>query len=173
MLFAVRPEGKDKTSENGPWIEAPERYTVNAGTKQVTLSIGSYGVTLFSVRSDNAVDAIEGQGEFNEDSLPLLESEPHVMTMSLDGKALRGSEALALFPIGAGKISVAAAQGCDVVDIGEIVDGHFRPVETIEGRYENGQISFQIDETQSHYVVLIHSRTNRELARKLMDQAVQ
>jgi hypothetical protein len=172
-LLAVRPEGKDKTPENGPWIDTPERYTVNAGTKQVTLSLGSYGVALFSVRSDDAVDAIEGQGEFNEDGFPLLESEPHVMAMSLDGKPLRSAEALALFPIGAGNISVAAAPGCDVVEVGEIVEGRFRPLETIDGRYEKGRISFQIDETQSRHVLLIRSRTNRELARKLMDQVVQ
>jgi hypothetical protein len=172
-LFASHPNRKDEGSVNGPWIEAPESYEVDTAAGKIELPLGSYGVSLFALRGDNAIDALEGQGKFALNGSTLMVSEPHVMAMSLDEAALDRSQAIALFTIGAGKVTLAVPPAIDVVELGKIEGGKFRAVEEIRPDYENGKLTVHIDEVQASGVLLITSASNREHAHVLMDRALR
>jgi len=171
-LVAIHPEGEGYTN-NGPWINRPESYTVNVGNERIDLPLGGYGVSLFAVRGDGSIDALEGQGKFGVAGKVLLDAEPHVMAMSLDDVALSDSRAIALFAIGAGKISIASPPGLDLVEVGETDGGQFRPVEEIATSRQEGRLTFQIDYVQSRGVLLITSKANQDHARRLMNAVLQ
>ncbi len=163
----------DGSSHNGPWIERPENYAVNIGNERIDLPLGGYGVSLFAVRSDGSIDALEGQGRFGVDGTVMVDARPHVMTMSLDDVALTKSHAIAMFPIGAGQISIAAPSDVDLVEVGEPGADQFHPLEEIATSRQEGRLTFQIDDVQSRGVLLITSKTNRDYARQLMNAALQ
>ena len=172
-LVATRPD-RAGASVNGPWIEHPESFVINVGGKDVHLPLGVYGVSLFAVRENGAIDALEGQGKFSVDGIELLDAQPHVMAMSLDDVALTKSHAVAILPIGAGKISIVAPPDVDVVEVGEPgADAQFHPLEEIATSRQDGRLVFQIDDVQSRGLLLITSKSNRDHARQLMDAALQ
>jgi hypothetical protein len=171
-LLATNPGGEEAGSA-GPWIEHPESFVVNVGGKNVHLPLGVYGVSLFAVREDGSIDALEGQGKFSVDGTELLDAQPHVMAMALDDVPLTKSHAVALFPIGAGRISIAAPSDVDLVEVGELVADQLHPLEEIATSRQEGRLTFQIDDVQSRGVLLITSKTNRDHARQLMNAALQ
>jgi len=171
-LFSTRPE-RPGTSSNGPWIETPETYTLRMNDKRVDLPLGAYGVSLVAVQGDNSIDGLEGQGEFKENGSVLMGSEQHVMVMSLDQHALGESEAVALFPLGAGAVFLKTEAGIDTVEAGEIVNGQFRVLEKIPVNYSGGTLKFRIDEVQSQCVLLISSAGRQDRAHQLMNAALK
>lgn len=172
-LFAVpRPGELESRSVNGPWIKTPETYLVDTSSGRVKLPLGTYGVSLFATRREGGIDAVEGEGTFSVDEAILLKSEPHVMAMSLDKAALNKSHAIGIFAIGAGKISLATAPGVDVVEVGEIEKGRFKPIEQIKPSRTGGLLTFQIDAVESRGVLLITSRSNEKEAQQLINTAL-
>jgi hypothetical protein len=171
-LFAAKADRPGLTS-NGPWIDAPEAYTLHLGGQEVVLPLGAYGVSLVAVQKDQSVDALEGQGEFKENGSRLLASEPHVMAMSLDRRPLRESAAVALFPIGVGNVSVKTLAGIDTVEAGEVVDGHFHVLEKIPSRQADGRLTFRIDETQSQCILLLSPASKLDEAHRMMNAAFE
>jgi hypothetical protein len=95
------------------------------------------------------------------------------MAMALDDVPLTKSHAVALFPIGAGRISIAAPSDVDLVEVGELVADQLHPLEEIATSRQEGRLTFQIDDVQSRGVLLITSKTNRDHARQLMNAALQ
>lgn len=171
-LAATRPEG-DGYTVNGPWLDHPEIFVLNTGHHRIDLPLGAYGVSLLATGRDGLVDALEGQGKFSEDGAVLLESQPHVMVLSLDNAELSKSHAVALFVLGEGKISLALPEDVDVVEVGEITDGQFHAVEEVKTIREDGRLTFQLDDVQARGVVLITSRAERAHARQLMTAALE
>jgi hypothetical protein len=171
-LFATKPD-RSVTAPNGPWIESPESYTLRKDERQMQVPLGAYGVSLVAVQKDNSIDAVEGQGEFKENGSLLMASEPHVMAMSLDQHPLRESEAVALFPIGTGAVTLMTQGGMDTVEAGEVVDGQFRVLEKIPTKQVEGGLTFRIDEVQSQCILLVASAGRLGQAHQLMNAAVQ
>jgi hypothetical protein len=171
-LFAAKAD-RAAITPNGPWIDAPETYTLRLGDQQIELPLGAYGVSLLAVQKDHSIDALEGQGEFKENGSLLVASEPHVMAMSLDRRALRESEAVALFPIGVGSVSVKTVAGMDTVEAGEVVDGHFHVLERVPSRQADGRLTFRIDEPQSQCILLISPASKLDEAHRMIDAALQ
>jgi hypothetical protein len=171
-LFATKPD-RPGVAPNGPWIDSPEAYTLRLGGKEIEQPLGAYGVSLVAAQKDNSIDAAEGQGEFKEDGSLLMVSEPHVMVMSLDQRPLRQSEAVALFPIGAGKVSLMTQSGLDTVEAGEVVNGQFHVMERIPSQQGGGRLAFRIDDAQSQCIVLLSSGAKLERARETMNAALK
>jgi hypothetical protein len=171
-MFATKPD-RPGLAVNGPWIDIPEAYTLRLGDKQIEQPLGTYGVSLVAVKQDNSVDAVEGQGEFKEDGSLLMAAEPHVMAMSLDQHPLRESEAVALFPIGVGSISLKTLAGMDTVEAGEVVNGQFHVLEKIPSQQLGGRITFRIDITQSQCILLLSSAGKLEEAHQMMNAALK
>ncbi len=171
-LAATNPGG-ERSGGIGPWIERPESYVVETGNEIVHLPLGGYGVSLFAVRADGSIDALEGQGKFGVGGEALLESEPHVMAMSLDDVALNKSHAVALFALGRGRISMALPEDTDVVEVGETTGAQFHPVEEVKATREGSRLTFHLDEVQARGVVLISSKAERDHARQLMSASLQ
>jgi hypothetical protein len=171
-LAATNPEDVG-VNHIGPWIERPETYVVNVGGKNVHLRLGAYGVSLFAVRADGSIDAVEGQGKFRVDGTELLDAQPHVMAMSLDGTALNKSHAVALFALGGGRISMALPEDTDVVEVGETAGAQFHPVEEAKATREGSRLTFHLDDVQARGVVLISSKVERDHARQLMSASLQ
>jgi len=171
-LAATNPGG-EKHTVNGPWIERPESYVVKIGNQIVHLPLGGYGVSLFAVRTDGSIDALEGQGKFSVDGDVLLEAERHVMAMSLDDVALNKSHSIALFVLGEGRVSIAAPEDVDVVEVGDTEGGQFHEFEEIEASRTEGRLTFRLDDAQARGVVLITSKAERDRARQLMNAALQ
>jgi hypothetical protein len=172
-LLATRPEGDWKTRWNGPWIEAPEAYTLESGAGPIRIPLGTFGVSLVALRLDNRVDALEGQGRFEAGGTALVESEPHVMLMSLDNEPLGQSGTLALFVIGSGVVALRALPDEYVVEAGEFHAGAFRPVAEIPAQVENGMLRFRIDSVQAKLLLLISRRATIGEARVLMTEALK
>ncbi len=166
-LVATRPEAGAYTV-NGPWLDRPESFVVNTGSKRINLPLGAYGVSLVATRGDGSVDAVEGQGQFSVEGVTLLDAEPHVMAASLDEAALSKSHAVALFVLGEGKISLAAPEDVDVVEAGDAANGQFRVLEEIKPTREHGRLTFHVDDVQAYGVLLITSKAERERALRLM-----
>jgi hypothetical protein len=103
----------------------------------------------------------------------LLDSEPHVMVTSLDDTALEKSQAIAVFGVGSGKVALTAPAGLDSVEVGEVDNGHFRPVDEIKSSRQGGPLTFRIDDVQARGVLLVTSSGGKEHARALMSRAVQ
>ena len=171
-LAATNPGG-DKYGVNGPWIERPESFVVQVGSTMVHLPVGGYGVSLFAVRADGSIDALEGQGKFSVDGNTLLEAEPHVMAMSLDDVALNKSYAIALFLLGEGRVSMAVAEDVEVVEMGDPEGGQFHVAEEIKASRTEGRLTFRLDASQARGVVLLTSEAERDHARQLMNAALQ
>jgi hypothetical protein len=146
---------------------------VETGNEIVHLPLGGYGVSLFAVRADGSIDALEGQGMFSVDGIELLDAQPHVMAMSLDGKALNKSHAVALFALGRGKISMALPEDTNVVEVGETTAAQFHPVEEVKATREGSRLTFYLDDVQARGVVLICSKAERDHARQLMSASLQ
>jgi hypothetical protein len=171
-LFAAKAD-RPGITPNGPWIDAPETYTLRLHDQQIELPLGAYGVSLVAVQKGSSVDALEGQGEFKENGSLLVASEPHVMGMSLDRRPLRESEAVALFPIGVGSVSVRTLAGMDTVEAGEVVDGHFHVLERVPSRQADGRVTFRVDEAQSQCILLLSPASKLDEAHRMMDAALQ
>jgi hypothetical protein len=171
-LAATRPDG-DKYALNGPWIDHPESFVLNTGNQRVDVPLGALGLSVLATRQDGHVDALEGQGKFNVDGATLAEAEPHVMIMSLDDAELSKSHALGLFALGVGKVALAVPEDVDVVEVGDINDGQFQPVEEVKTTREDGRLTFQLDDVQVRGVLLITSKAERDHARQLMTAALQ
>jgi hypothetical protein len=171
-LAATHPSGDDYTV-NGPWIKDLESYEVMLGNQPIHLPLGAYGLSLFAVRRDGSIDALEGQGKFSLGNTTLLDSGPHVMVTSLDDTALEKSQAIAVFAVGSGKIALAGQTGLDSVEVGEVSNGHFRPVDEIKSSRQDGLLTFQIDDVQARGVLLVTSSGGKEQARDLMSRALQ
>jgi len=171
-LFATKPD-RPGLPPNGPWIDAPETYLLRVGDHQIEQPLGAYGVSLVAVRADGSIDAVEGQGEFKEGGSILMSSEPHVMAMSLDQRPLRESEAVAMFPIGAGSVSLETPPGVDTVEAGEVTDGQFHVLERIPAQKIDGRVSFRIDDVQSQCLLLISSPAGARQAHQLMNAAMK
>lgn len=103
----------------------------------------------------------------------MVAAEPHVMVMGLHQHGLQDSEALAVFPLGAGAISLKADKGINTVAAGEIVGGQFRVLEKIPSKQVEGSLTFRIDEAQSQCVLLITSEGRLEHAHQLMNATVK
>jgi hypothetical protein len=172
-LLATRPEGDWKTRWNGPWIEAPESYTLESGAGPIRIPLGTYGVSLVAMRPDQQVDALEGQGRFEAGGSALVESEPHAMIMSLDNEALAQSGTLALFAIGTGAFALRAAPADYIVEAGEFREGDFLPIAEIPAKVDNGMLRFQIDSVQSKLLMLISRRDSIGEARRRMTEALR
>jgi hypothetical protein len=172
-LFATRPEGDWKTRWNGPWIEAPESYTLESGGGPIRVPLGTFGISLVALRADNQVDALEGQGRFETKGSALVESEPHAMIMSLDNEPLAQSGAMALFVIGAGSFALRAAAADFIVEAGEYREGSFHPIAEIPARVDNGMLRFQIDSVQSKLLLLISRRSTLAAAHNRMKEALR
>jgi hypothetical protein len=171
-LAATHPDA-DGYSVNGPWIKNPESYDLTLGDGNVRLSLGMYGVSLLAVRTDGSIDAVEGQGRFSSHGSAFLDAQPHVMITSLDDMALKKSQAIAAFALGAGKISLAAADGLDVVEVGEVDNGCFRPVDEVKPTRQGDMLVFQVDEVQARSVMLLTSEASKEHAHQLVNRALQ
>jgi hypothetical protein len=171
-LAATNPD-TDGSTVNGPWIKGPETYDLALGNAHVSLPIGTYGVSLVGVRGDGSLDALEGQGKFSVDGAALLEAEPHVMAMSLDDAALNQSHAIALFVLGEGRVSIAAPEGVDVVEVCDTEGGQFHSVEEIKTGRTEGRLSFRLNDAQARGVLLITSKADQDRARQLMNAALQ
>jgi len=171
-LAATNPGGQRYTV-NGPWIERPESFMVQIGNEIVHLPLGGYGVSLFAVRGDGSIDALEGQGKFSVDGDTLLEAEPHVMAMALDDVALNKSHGMALFALGEGSVSIAAPEDVDLVEVGEPEGARFHVVEEIRTSRREGRLTFQLDDAQARGVLLIASKAQRARARQLMNAVLQ
>jgi hypothetical protein len=171
-LAATNPGG-EKEGGIGPWIEGPESYDVQTGNQTVHLPLGSYGISLFAMRADGSIDALEGQGKFSVGGDALLEAEPHVMVMSLDDVALSKSHAIAVFVLGEGRVSIAAPEDVDLVEVGDTEGGEFHCVEEVNASRTGGRLTFRLDHAQARGVVLITSKVERDHARQLMNGALQ
>jgi len=171
-LAATRPDIPSATF-NGPWIEHPESYVVNTGNQRIDLPLGAYGISLFAVRGDGAVDAVEGQGIFRAGGKELFSAEQHAMAVSLDDAALVNSHTVGLFVLGGGKISIALSADVDTVETGETMGGQFHPLEEVRTTREDGRLTFELDDVQARGVVLITSKAEREHARQLMSAAIE
>jgi hypothetical protein len=171
-LAATHPD-EDGYTVNGPWIKDAESYGLTLGNEHVSLPLGAYGVSLLAVRGDGSIDALEGQGKFSVDGDPLLEAEPHVMAMSLDDVALNKSHAIALFVLGAGRVSIAAPEDVDVIEVGDPEGGRFHVLDEIKTSRTEGRLSLRLDDAQARGVVLITSKADQDRARQLMDAALQ
>ena len=171
-LAATHPEGTGYTV-NGPWIERPEDYVLQVDGNRIDLPLGGYGVSLLAVRADGTPDALEGQGTFRVDGATLLQAQPHVMVMALDDAPLQKSNAVALFSLGDGKVSIAVPAVVDGAEVGDIESGEFRPREEIPAHRAEGRLEFQVDEVQARGVVLLFSKAEREQARHLLNGALQ
>jgi hypothetical protein len=171
-LAATNPGG-ERSGGIGPWIERPESYVVEIGNEIVHLPLGGYGVSLFAVRADGSIDALEGQGKFSVDGVELLDAQPHVMAMSLDGTALNKSHAVALFALGRGRISMALPEDTDAVEVVETTGAQFHPVEEVKATREGSRLTFHLDDVQARGVVLISSKAERNHARQLMSASLQ
>jgi hypothetical protein len=171
-LFATKPDRPGLPS-NGPWIDAPETYSLRVGDHQIDQPLGAYGVSLVAVRTDGSIDALEGQGEFRDGGSILMSSEPHVMAMSLDQRPLRESAAVAMFPIRAGSISLQTSEGVDTVEAGEVANGQFHVLERIPAQKVDGRLSFRIDDVQSQCLLLISSAAGPRQAHQMMNAAVK
>jgi hypothetical protein len=171
-LAATRPEGPGYTA-NGPWIEQPESYTLQISGSRMDVPLGGYGISLLAVRAEGSPDALEGQGTFRVDGTTLLQAQPHVMVMALDDVPLQKSHAIALFALGGGKVSIAVPPEVDVVEVGDIESGQFRPREEIVAHQNEGRLEFQLDGSQARGVVLLHSKANRERARGLLNHVLR
>jgi len=167
-LAATHPEGTGYTV-NGPWIERPENYVLQVGGNRIDLPLGGYGVSLLAVRGDGTPDALEGQGTFRVDGATLLQAQPHVMVMALDDAPLQKSRAIALFSVGAGKVSISVSAVVDDVEVGDIEGGEFRPREDIPAHRADGRLEFQVNDLQARGVVLLCSKAEREQARHLLN----
>ena len=167
-LAATHPEGTGYTV-NGPWIERPENYVLQVDGNRIDLPLGGYGVSLLAVRADGTPDALEGQGTFRVDGATLLQAQPHVMAMALDDAPLQKSRAVALFSLGAGKVSICVPAVVDDVEVGDIEGGEFRPREDIPAHRADGRLEFQVDDLQARGVVLLCSKAEREQARHLLN----
>lgn len=172
-LFATRPEGDWKTRWNGPWIEAPESYTLDTGAGSLRIPLGSYGVSLVALRGDHQVDALEGQGRFETSGSLLFESEPHAMLMSLDNTPLDHSSMLALFTLGAGSVALRAAPGDYVVEAGEFRSGAFVRVAEVQAKVEAAMLRFHVDSVQTKLLLLIARRDSLGEARRRMTEALR
>lgn len=157
---------------NGPFITSPEIYELALGKTRVQLPLGEYGVSLLAARGDGTIDALEGQGKFLANGQTLLDAQPHVMAMTLDDAELDHSQAIAIFAVGAGKISLRVPSD-RAVEMGEVGTAGFRPVEQIPATFADGMLTFQIDDVQARGVLLISSEVNRRRARILMSKALQ
>jgi hypothetical protein len=161
--------GSDYTV-NGPWIKGPENYHVMLGNQSLRLTLGICGLSLFAVRGDGSVDALEGQGTFSIGDHTLLDAQPHIMVASLDEKSLEQSQAVVIFALGAGDISFASAAGLDVIEVGEINGGRFHPIEQIKSSRREGLLTFAIDDVQARGVLLITSSRDKRRAQELLSR---
>ncbi len=171
-LAATRPD-LESVSYNGPWIKQMENFAVTAGKQQVDLPLGAYGISLFAVRADGSVDAVEGQGRFRAGGTELFTAEQHGMAVSLDDVALDRSHAVGLFVLGGGRVSIAVPSEVDTVEVGETTGAQFHPLEEVKTTREEGRLTFQLDDVQARGVVLITSKADRDRARQLMTAALQ
>ena len=126
-----------------------------------------------AVRADGTPDALEGQGTFRADGTTLLHAQPHVMAMALDDAPLQKSRAVALFSLGAGKVSISAPAMVDEVEVGDIEGGEFRPRVEIPAHRADARLEFQVDDLQARGVVLLCSTAEREQAQHLLNGALQ
>ena len=66
------------------------------------------------------------------------------MAMSLDQHPLRESAAVAMFPIGAGSVSLQTESGMDTVEAGEVMNGEFHVLERSPARKVDGRLVFEL-----------------------------
>ena len=128
------------------------------------LTVGPDLTGLVATDGKGAVVQVECTGKSSADGKPITEGDAHAMVASLDGRALRRSRRIAVFPITKGTLALHT-QGAwqrPLLEVGEFRGADWKTLATRPLALRDGKLGIQIDHALLRSVLVVRSESGAE-----------
>ena len=151
-----------------PWDRGRREVTVDTEAGKVSLVLEGMALGVVHARAGGGLGAVETQGPVTVDGATLLKTDAHLMVSALDGGSLGDSAVVLVHPITAGSLGLDNAV-VDRAEVGELVDGRWRPRAGLATARQGRFLCCRIDERCSTLLVLFHRHGEHERARAAVE----